>query len=387
MDKELYPGHIEQLIAQRLRGTINCSDEQVLREWADSSPENRLLLDSLSNGEQMFSRVDKMREFNADAGWGRVEAAYRRRRLKRVSYAVTGAAAAVALIVGVSLYVPDYENHVKTYNSVAEVVDPSAVKLRLSGGDVYAVDSARRLELQPDVVAQSMPEQMELTAVGGAPVLNVAYSTLEIPAGKSFTVTLEDGSRVTLNAGSTLRFPERFNPHRPREVYLSGEAYFSVSKDTKRPFIVFTRESYVRVTGTEFNVTCYDDSDTQQTTLVSGSVKVGHNGMTTQTLLEPGMQALQRISTGEVKTYAVDTDEYTAWLQELFAFKDKPLGDIMQSVARWYGCSVVFENQACRSIRYTGKIARNSTLEQVTEFFRRTAEVNVSLMPGKIVIR
>lgn len=386
MDKELYPDHIEYLIAQRLNGTISALEEKRLLNWADSSAQNKLLLDSLSDSELMFSRVDKMREFDSNAAWGNVKQTLHRRRLRRVSYAATGIAAAIALIIIATQQTPSHRNYTVAHNSIAKFIDPSAVKLTVSGGNVFAIDSIRRLELK-DVVAQSMPKQMEVTAVSAAPILNVAYSTLETPACKTYTVTLEDGSRVTLNAGSSLRFPERFNPLRPREVYLNGEAYFHVSKDTKRPFIVITRDSYVRVTGTEFNVCCYDDSDTQQTTLISGSVNVGRNRSTIETMLKPGMQALQQISSGHIDTYAVNTSDYTAWLNDLFAFHEKPLDEIMQSISRWYARPVVFENQAHRKISYTGRIPRSNTLEQVVEFFRLTAEVEIILTANKVIIR
>lgn len=386
MDRELYPDHIEHVIAQRLSGTISALDDKRLCDWADSSPQNKLLLESLCDSELMLSRVDKMREFDTDAAWSNVKQTLRRRRLKRVSYAATGVAAAIVIFIIATQYTPSNPTHTAAHNSVAIFVDPSAVKLTVSGGNVFAVDSIRRLELK-DVVAQSMPKQMEVTAVSATPILSVAYSTLETPACKTYTVTLEDGSRVTLNAGSSLRFPERFNPLRPREVYLSGEAYFSVSKDPKRPFIVTTRDSYVKVTGTEFNVCCYDDSDTQLTTLISGSVNVGRSRSNTEIQLKAGMQASQQISTGHIDTYAVNTSDYTAWLQDLFAFHEKPLDEIMQNVSRWYSRPVVFENQAHRKISYTGKIPRSSSLEQVIEFFRRTAEIDILLTADKVIIR
>lgn len=375
--------NIERLIAKAANGKLTQQERDVLREWMNESSDNELIVSRLTNYNMLLDQAEEMRRFDADKAWTRVEAKSRRHRITRITYASTAVAAAVLIIF--TLFTPQPKVVNNSQIVVAEVAEIKEVRFSRTTGEIFAMDAERKIEMVGGV-AYAQQNEMTVKTFNGA-ISGLTYSTLEVPVGKQFTVNLDDGSRVTLNAGSVLRFPERFGAGQSREVYLQGEAYFSVSKDTKRPFIVHTGKNYVKVLGTEFNVSCYDDMPEHITTLISGAVNVGRDGDVAQAKLTPGMQAKQNKETGEVDTRLVDVSDYTAWMSDMFVFRDKELQYIMHSISKWYGCQVVFENPAKREIIYTGKIPRTNSLEQVIRSFGLTAEVDLKLQGNKIIIK
>lgn len=384
MSEELQSERIEELIAGYLTGTLSPEEARELEQWADQSPTNRQKINALNDPDHLLRQAEALRRFDAGKAWRKVERRYYGRRIGRIAYSAAGAAAVLALTAGI--YFSFRTPHTSAPAvQIAERIDPAAVKLHRGTGGTLAVDSVRNVEL-PGALVESSPQGMTVTARPEADRSPVVYNTVEVPVAKRFDVVLADGTRVSLNAGSSLRFPDRFREKASREVYLTGEAFFTVSKDARRPFIVHTGDRYVRVTGTEFNVNCYDGAE-QVTTLVSGTVHVGRMNVTGEVTLTPGMQAMQRSSGTQVVTRRVDVSEYTAWLDGLFAFRDKPLREILQSVSRWYGCRVVFENPVKERMRYSGTIARSSSLDEIAEYFSHTADLSVARSGDTLVVR
>lgn len=375
--------NIERLIAKSANEELTAQEQEVLSEWIEKSPNKELIVNRLSDYDMLAEEADKMRSFDADMAWKRVQAKRRRHTLSRISYITASVAAAGLLLF--TLITPQNTVVNNQQILVTAVVEPNEVLFSRTTGEVFAMDSQREIEMVGGVAYAEQDEMTVKTFSGHISALT--YSTLEVPLGKQFTVNLDDGSRVTLNAGSVLKFPEYFSSNQSREVYLQGEAYFSVSKDANRPFIVHTGKNYVKVLGTEFNVSCYDDMSEHITTLVSGSVSVGRDGDVAQAKLTPGMQAQQDRETGVVTTRSVDVSEYTAWMTDMFVFRNRELQQIMHSISKWYGCQVTFENAAKREIVFTGKIPRTHSLEQVIKFFGLTADVELKLQGNKIIIR
>jgi len=184
---------------------------------------------------------------------------------------------------------------------------------------------------------------------------------LTTPKGGTYQVTLSDGTRVWLNAASTLKYPSRFDG-KERTVELSGEAFFSVAKDTKRPFRVVSDKQQIEVLGTEFNVSAYPDEDATKTTLVTGAVRlhVGTNGVSVS--LFPGEQAVSK--EGSVTKQEVDTESFTAWKDGYFKLNGS-LQHIMAQVGRWYDVEVIFEHNVDASMELVGEISRDVKLSDI----------------------
>jgi transmembrane sensor len=202
-----------------------------------------------------------------------------------------------------------------------------------------------------------------------------SYNILSTPKGGQYFLELPDGSKVWLNAASSIRYPTAFNS-KERLVELTGEAYFDIRKNPNIPFRVHFsapskdgggREGVIEVMGTQFNVNAYHDESTIKTTLLEGKVKIESDSKHTA-ILHPGQQAQIKnttIGNGQIRVVQdVDTEEAIAWKNGLFYFDNVDLQAIMRQLARWYKVQVVFKGKV-PARRFAGQVSRNSKLSQV----------------------
>jgi len=210
----------------------------------------------------------------------------------------------------------------------------------------------------------------------------VSYNTITIPNGGQYQLILADGTRVWLNAASSLRFPTAFTGEN-RTVELTGEAYFEVAKNKDKPFNVKTATQTVQVLGTHFNINAYSNEATVKTTLLEGSVKVFSANAVV--MIRPGQQSVL-INNG---TFAVkddlDTDEIVAWKNGLFQFNEADIQTIMRQIARWYDIDVEFKGKLPADL-YRGKISRNVNVSQVLKILELSG-INFTIEGRKIIVK
>lgn len=207
--------------------------------------------------------------------------------------------------------------------------------------------------------------------------------TLTTPRGGTYEVTLPDGSKVWLNANSTLRYPSRFSA-KTRTVEVAGEAYFSVEKDAKRPFRVVSSGQEIEVVGTEFNLSAYDDEEVTKTTLVEGKVKVTNHAVNTSNMLMPGQQAIT--GDGHTEIERVDVSSFIAWKRGDIVLTDVPLQYIMKQISRWYDVEVVYASPIDPNLRFFGTVSRKRTLSTVLAALAATGNIQFELENQMIII-
>jgi ferric-dicitrate binding protein FerR (iron transport regulator) len=209
----------------------------------------------------------------------------------------------------------------------------------------------------------------------------VVYNTISTPKGGQFQIVLSDGSKVWLNAASSIKFPTVFSKS-ARLVTISGEVYFEVAKNAHQPFKVVAGKQTVEVLGTHFNINAYDDERSIKTTLVEGSVKVSAGAETS--ILKPAQQsAISRNGSDAIQIKAVDTENVLAWTTGNFEFEKAEVSDIMRQAARWYDITVKYEG-AVSPRRFTGSISRNVNLSELLKMLKYTG-VNFKI-EGKTLI-
>ena len=186
----------------------------------------------------------------------------------------------------------------------------------------------------------------------------LVYNKLIVPRGGEYALQLSDSTKIWVNSESELRYPETFGAD-VRVVDLKGEAYFSVTKDSVRPFIVRTGGMELRVLGTEFNVNAYEDGDGLVTTLVSG--KVALRAGNASLMLEPGEQAV--LSVDGFSKELVNVQRVVAWKDGVVAFEDERLEDLMDKLSRWYDVQVFYQNADLQDVRITGYIDRYKDIQ------------------------
>ncbi len=210
----------------------------------------------------------------------------------------------------------------------------------------------------------------------------VLYNTITVPKGGQYQLKLADGTRVWINAASSLRFPAFFNSG-VRNVELTGEAYFEVAKNASMPFHVTVKALDIQVLGTHFNVNAYENEVAISTTLIEGSVKVSKAGQSRQ--LEPGQQAAAKGNDQIQVLNNVDLEEVLAWKNGLFQFNSADVEIILRQAGRWY--NVEFEYSDNIKERFTGQIPRNVNLSQLLKILESTGKVQFNIQGRKVIVK
>lgn len=215
-------------------------------------------------------------------------------------------------------------------------------------------------------------------------VEKVETHLLSTPRGKTFEVVLGDGSKIWLNADSRLEYPSRFVGDK-RVVKLYGEAYFQVTKDENRPFIVETDGLQTVVLGTEFNVCNYKMEDSH-VTLIKGCVKVNNTTNEHSVLLFPGENA-RVLEDGSLGVQEVDVDTYVYWRDGYFYFDNRTFADIMQEIGRWYNVNVVFDDARVMNYKLRYFCKRDEGIEKAVERLQCLKKAQVSLEGNTVYVK
>ena len=270
--------------------------------------------------------------------------------------------------------------------------------LTLDNGSTIALDSAHngRLAQQGNTqVVKTGDGSVQYKMLAGKGQSNqqesnaVAYNILSTPRGGQYRLILPDGSKVWLNAASSIRYPTAFTGT-SRVVEITGEAYFEIAKNSAMPFRVLSANQLadpnpmvIDVLGTHFNVNAYFDETTARTSLLEGAVKVSKG--TNTALLQPGMEA-QLLKNGGIRSIPnADVEKAAAWKDGVFEFGDEELPAIMRQIARWYDVDVVYEGPVSTE-RFTGTVPRNTTLSGVLKILK-LSDVQVTISNNKIIVR
>lgn len=304
------------------------------------------------------------------------------------------AAASVLLIAGYGLFKFYYANP-KTPAFVQNKIDtgkqdhilPGANKayLTLSNGSVILLDTAKNGRLtregNTEIVkadGEVFYDKYQLNKDG-----TIAFNTISTPRGGQYQIGLPDGTKVWLNAASSLRFPVSFTGEY-REVYLTGEAFFEVTKKETQPFRVKTKEDMdIEVLGTSFNVMAYDDEDIIKTTLIEGSVKIyKDNG---DVNLYPNQQAVLIKNNSSLTLAEGNIEEAIAWKEGRFYFNDEDILSIMRKLSRWYNIDVYYSGKIPRG-HYAGTIKRQADISRVLEMLELPGGVKFDIEERKIIV-
>jgi len=214
----------------------------------------------------------------------------------------------------------------------------------------------------------------------------IIYNELVVPYGKKFQVVLSDGTHVFLNSGTKLKYPKVFSSESVREVFLDGEAYFSVTKNKVNPFVVSTKEMSVQVLGTQFNVSSYKNEHNTSATLVEGSVAVyeaGKKYTNESTIIIPGQRASFEDEAFTVQE--VNIKKHIAWTEGKLYFVNDRFENIIKEMNRHYNVEIINNHTALNKVRYTGTF-KTETIIEILDIFKKNTEFEYRMEGRKIVI-
>ncbi|HTN37211.1 MAG TPA: FecR domain-containing protein, partial [Arachidicoccus sp.] len=248
--------------------------------------------------------------------------------------------------------------------------------MALQGGLAYIA-----LKGADSLMQQNWPDTTQLAMDEDRTALEI-QNTLSTPRGARYHLTLSDGTKVWINAASSITFPVSFRG-RERQVAIKGEAYFEVAKNAARPFKVTVDEMEVTVLGTHFNINAYRDESTLNTTLLEGAVKVRNLHNCFSKNIRPGQQA-KLYPTDEIKVASVDTGLATAWKNGLFQFEKADLHVLLNEVSRWYNIQIEWKGTGSPDL-FTGTIPRNLKLSELLSVLEY-ANVRFKLTSNKLIV-
>lgn len=380
---------IEKLVADELLGKVLDADERRrLDEWLKADPAHEVWYAHIRRDRFSASRYETYRHIDSRAAYDTFLRTTRHTsRVKRYARAVA-ACLIPLLLIGGALWLNHYHSHPSVATKSATAVVPGGTRavLETAGGESIMLDSdvlsSRSSIALSNTSVSTSSRGITVVPDSGAERSADGHNTLRTAENGEFFITLEDGTVVHLNYNTTLRYPERFSP-KERMVYLEGEAYFEVARDTTRPFKVMTGDVTIRQYGTSFNVNTYSKRYTE-VVLVEGSIGVVKEGE--EYAMKPNERMRLDKATSELSIRQVDVKPYIAWHKGRFIFDNESLGDIMETLSHWYNVDVVFDKPELRELHFTGNMDRYGRLSSILRSISRTAELRIVLKNRTIYI-
>lgn len=366
--------YIAKLIAAYMTGELTPEEANRLDTWRKEKTAHEALFQQIidqKNLEKLLS--EKTQDMETD-GWKEVTKRIHRNEQLKIWQKICAYAAILLIPIAIigTAYFPKKQSAITVPHSPVAAIQPGETKaiLTLDNGMKLTVGRESLNELKQ---IDDMHIQIDSAAINyqSTAAMNekIAYNTIETPRGCEYSLILSDGTKVYLNAMSSLRFPITFQGN-TREVELIGEGYFEVNRNDK-PFVVHTSHMRVQVLGTQFNISAYPQEDIQAT-LVSGSVKVETSNGESQ-VLKPNEQATLTEGEKKMDIRTVNAAFYTAWTQGKIHFKDQRLEDILKTLSRWYPIEVIYMDESIKDIRFGCHLNR---YEEITPFIQMLEKTN-----------
>jgi len=383
--------NVVELISKEVCGELNAEETSKLSSWIKEQPENELLYNQIRNSENFRNRNSNFQDIDVLAGWERLNDKIERSSKIVKIRKVLGWAAAILIPImvvgGFSIY---FQSRELVENKVVQVHEilpgkPRAI-LVLDDGKSVMLDSLDQLAIteKDGTMIERGAQSLNYSKNSGKSITENIYNTVKIPQGGEYNLVLADGTHVFLNAESQMRYPVHFAGN-TREIELSGEAYFEVTKDAKKPFIVKLAGMSVEVLGTSFNLNAYANTGKIFTTLVNGSVKLNIPGSSETKLLKPEEQAAFDVKSGQTEIRKVDVNLYTGWKDGRLNFYDSRLEDIMITLTRWYSADVVYRDSSVKNLRFSGSLDRYGEINQILDIIKSTKKLKIEIEGNTIL--
>ncbi|MBD8387130.1 FecR family protein [Dysgonomonas sp. BGC7] len=371
------------LIICKLLGKITSEQEAELNNWINESAENKRIYEKLISADALLEKKELYDSIDTDIAYNSfLKRIGRRSTFRRyfLQYSKYAAIAIVLIMVAVGTYfvMKPADNPVDMYSELNKISNRgSQATLILADGEEIALvytDGSEKIILEDSSAIKNENNSIDYSETT-SPKSNT-YNTLITSPGKEYSVTLSDGTTVHLNSASTLKFPVNFQGD-IREVVLEGEGYFTIAKDTKRPFIVHTKGIAIRQYGTVFNVNTHSQSKIE-IVLVEGSIGVTPPN-SAQVMIKPYQLAEYNEQEEALSVRNVDIDPYISWHRGELIFENKSMKDIMNTLSLWYGVDIVIDNKDVEKLHFTGKMNRYDKIDNILRAVEQTADIKFSV--------
>ncbi|WP_425236486.1 FecR family protein [Ulvibacterium sp.] len=336
---------ITKLIIKKLTSQLSEAEEKEFDSWLRSSHENEEIFNRISLIQESGKDIRELGTLNEIAAWDRVlQKVDTNKTSRKRTFRARPILRYAAIFIGLLGFAFWYLFHsVQTPEKIMPPPDKNAITLQLENGEIKVLSedgSSQIKDKEGNLVVTKKGSNLAYS--DSTSVEKLVYNTLTVPYAKRFGIQLSDGTKIHLNSGSSIKYPVKFIKGANREVFLSGEAFFEVTEDAERPFMVSSDNLVVTVLGTTFNVKAYPEDKEINTVLVSGSVGLSNkdNITTDSTLLKPGHMASWDKTSNTMAMEAVDTDLHTSWIHGRLILKRTPFKQIIPKLQRHYNISI-----------------------------------------------
>jgi len=376
---------IQELAHKYLKGQLSHSEQLEFDEWFKKESNENIYID-----ENIAESEDKYRQLI----WSRINERINPVQETKVKTILPRIVAAASILLSISIggyfilhkkpaqqivenqkqeIVPGINKATLTLANGQKIILTKGLngKLAQQGSTLVQVNSNKSITYTGSIVNTSVAAQVQ-------------FNTLSTVRGEQspYPLVLADGTKVWLNAESSITFPTSFSG-KERVVKITGEAYFEVVHDASHPFKVKVRDQIIEDLGTQFNINAYPDEPAMKTTLINGKVKISEGSQVA--LLKPGFQAVVSPSGSSIIVQAADLDQVMAWKNGNFEFEGTPLKDIMRQISRWYDVDISYTG-TIEDTEFGGSISRTKNINEILSVLETTKGVHFKLEGRRILV-
>ena len=389
-DKEML-FKISLLISKSLSGNITKEEQAELDSWREESEYNKKLFEQICSETVMREKLAQYKSANVQTAFDtfvkrREKLHSRQRWIGKLS---RYAAIFIVPVLAVVFYYSQRENVEITEEPQSKsgvvTVQRNLPVLTLSNGKEMVLYNQELLLEEENGVRISVNEEGRMQYDRADSVgTEMVYNTLTTPSQCDFTFTLADGTKVWMNAKSSLRYPVAFQG-KERVVYAEGEIYLEVARDEKHPFFVMLNGMKVEVLGTSFNVNSYADENYTEVTLVEGHVAAYVDDKSYDLL--PSRQLRWDKENESVDVRTVNVNDYIAWKKGQYVFKGRSLEEVAKVLERWYDVEIIFENEKSKETVYTGVINKEENFDAFVLRLRETSSLSCWMESNRLYVK
>ncbi len=369
------------LIAGFLKQTLTIEEKEELDAWILASDENMILFEKMTDEKNIEQAAGWFKQMNVDKELQQTKRKIQHRKPIRLWTYAIAAAIIVLLVAGVYFYqINSNKNRTTSVALGKQDIMPGSDNATLTLGN------GQQIILNNEGTDTTINNQIKLLRKDGQLVYSnntatkeIVYNTLTVSRKGQYKLVLPDGTKVSLNAESSIRYPIAFVGNE-RKVFVTGETYFEVAKDKSKPFRVMAGDVALEDLGTEFNVNAYNNEPYFAATLVEGSVRVTKGSK--ENILKPAQQV--QVTNNDFKIVNTDVDDIIAWKNNEFKFSGTSLDEIMRQVERWYDADVEFKDKVTLHLNAT--IARDVPVSKLLQIFEETGQVHFKIEGKKIMV-
>ncbi|MEC3906676.1 FecR domain-containing protein [Tamlana sp. 2201CG12-4] len=378
---------VAKLLVKKKMKALTSHEKQSLKKLEEKFP----FAKKISYGK-ILNKISYYDTLSNKKGWKSIKAkqseSSRSASISLVTKSWLKYAAIIIVLLGLGSFIYTISINSSFFNNQISNDLPKVV-LKLENGSFEEIDTNKKrkiLDAQGKIIGTQKGEKLIYGETIGKDNGVLIYNELIVPNGRKMELLLSDGTYIYVNSGSTIKYPVRFIDGQERQIFLKGEAFFDVAKDTTHSFIVNAKDIDVQVLGTKFNMSAYEDDDLINTVLVEGSVNV--NSIANKALLsklEPGYMASWNKDKETLNIESVNTEIHTSWIDGKLIFEDVPFKEITKKLERHYNVIINYDNKELESERFDAKFDIE-TIEEVFETFAKKDSLQFTIEDNLITI-